>query len=126
MRVSFIESEFCYWLSLKSSVLKTKGVWIPAYAGMTRVIMGSLVLLPEEKQHGLGERQTLPILALNRPCPDYFKSASGNGLHLIQIVVVPTRVGSARDEPVGTIVGDKHPVFLDRSKDDLRCTGEAG
>src|SRR5579871_1320539 len=40
-------------------------------------------------------------------------------------LLVPARVGGARDEPVRAVVGDDHPVLLESVQDDLDLLGEA-
>src|SRR6185436_7805810 len=55
-----------------------------------------------------------------------FKGASWNGLHLVQIVVIPAGVRGSGDEPVRAIVRYKHSVLLQRRQNDFRSAGEAG
>src|SRR2546429_9899246 len=48
------------------------------------------------------------------------EGAAGNELELVQVSVVPARVGGAADEPAAAVVGDEHPVLLQRGEDGQR------
>ena len=49
----------------------------------------------------------------------------GDAAQRVQVVVRPARVGSAADVPVRAVVGDDHPVALERGEHDPRLAREA-
>src|SRR3954451_22295857 len=52
--------------------------------------------------------------ALDRSRLDGLEGGTGHRLQLIEVVVVPAPVGRAADVPVAAVVGDDHPVPLQR------------
>src|SRR5579863_3157535 len=62
---------------------------------------------------------------LDRSGLDGLERAAGDGLELVEIVVVPARIGVAADVPAAAVVGDDHPVGLQGREDDERLTVES-
>ena len=69
-----------------------------------------------------GSRSTSTRSSAGRSFTDDLEVAAAQPLQSPQVVVVPARVRRAGDEPVRAVVGDEHPVALERGGDDPRLT----
>src|SRR5581483_3569765 len=56
---------------------------------------------------------------------DDFERGTGDRLELIEVVVVPARIGRTGDEPVRPVVGIDQSVLLERDEDHARLTRES-
>src|SRR5205823_8969802 len=54
----------------------------------------------------------------------HFESVSGHGLELIEVLVVPPRIGCSSNKPVGAVIGDEHTILFESCENDLGRSGE--
>ena len=74
---------------------------------------------PDDARDGAG------LAVSQAPRVDHAEVRALDAVERVQLVVRPARVGGARDVPARAVVGDDHPVALERPEDDPRLRREA-